>query len=304
MEIPAHFLGKVSRQSGAPGAAWAQELPSIVRRCQSAWNLTECIPIDDLSINFVCMCRSRTYGEVVLKVQAPHGERYTEIEALQLFAGRHCCPIVALDMPSAAFLLPRLRPGLALRRMESRERQLAIGVDMIGRVPIAVSAPHHLPTYRDWLANTARNAEAGHAPAAMRGILDKATELYAEVESGSGPPVLLHGDLHHDNLLRSGEDDWVAIDPQGVIGPAIMEAGRFIQNHSVYDEGPFDEEELVDTIGSFADGLRQSWSRVAKSFFVLHVLSMCWDWEMNVEPARLERMQDQCREILGIVESR
>jgi len=33
----------------------------------------------------------------------------------------------------------------------------------------------------------------------------------------SALPVLLHGDLHQDNILSHG-DDWLVIDPKGVIG--------------------------------------------------------------------------------------
>jgi streptomycin 6-kinase len=38
----------------------------------------------------------------------------------------------------------------------------------------------------------------------------------------SALPVLLHGDLHQDNILSQG-DDWLVIDPKGVIGFPINE---------------------------------------------------------------------------------
>jgi streptomycin 6-kinase len=31
-------------------------------------------------------------------------------------------------------------------------------------------------------------------------------------------PVLLHGDLHHENVLDGGPRGWLAIDPKGIIG--------------------------------------------------------------------------------------
>src|SRR5439155_2704170 len=42
-------------------------------------------------------------------------------------------------------------------------------------------------------------------------------------------PVLLHGDLHPENILQNGKD-WVVIDPKGVIGPPIHEVWAFIMD--------------------------------------------------------------------------
>lgn len=41
--------------------------------------------------------------------------------------------------------------------------------------------------------------------------------------SSKDTQVLLHGDLHHDNLLDFGRAGWLAIDPKGILGPAIID---------------------------------------------------------------------------------
>lgn len=41
-------------------------------------------------------------------------------------------------------------------------------------------------------------------------------------------PVLLHCDLHPHNILLRGEEEWVVIDPRGVIGEVAYEAPPFI----------------------------------------------------------------------------
>jgi streptomycin 6-kinase len=43
-------------------------------------------------------------------------------------------------------------------------------------------------------------------------------------------PVVLHGDLHHDNVLHSGTDGWVAIDPAGVVGEREYGTGALLRN--------------------------------------------------------------------------
>jgi streptomycin 6-kinase len=54
-------------------------------------------------------------------------------------------------------------------------------------------------------------------------ILQKARTLKEHLLAKmSALPVLLHGDLHQDNILSQG-DDWLVIDPKGVIGFPINE---------------------------------------------------------------------------------
>ena len=46
----------------------------------------------------------------------------------------------------------------------------------------------------------------------------------------NAPEVVLHGDLHHDNILSSG-DGWLAIDPKGVLGDPAWEVGPYLYNN-------------------------------------------------------------------------
>nr|WP_302473958.1 aminoglycoside phosphotransferase family protein [Legionella sp. PL877] len=38
--------------------------------------------------------------------------------------------------------------------------------------------------------------------------------------------IFLHGDLHHDNILKHG-NGWLSIDPKGVVGEAEFEIAAF-----------------------------------------------------------------------------
>ena len=71
-------------------------------------------------------------------------------------------------------------------------------------------------------------------------IVEKAEGLVRELFAGDSPDVLLHGDLHHYNVLDS-ERGWLVIDPKGVIGPAGYETGPLLIN-------PFDLLERPDPV--------------------------------------------------------
>jgi streptomycin 6-kinase len=43
-------------------------------------------------------------------------------------------------------------------------------------------------------------------------------------------PVVLHGDLHHDNIVAATRAPWLAIDPKGVVGEPAYETGALLRN--------------------------------------------------------------------------
>jgi streptomycin 6-kinase len=60
--------------------------------------------------------------------------------------------------------------------------------------------------------------------------LERARKLKKElIKKDSGRKVLLHGDLHQENILSNG-NDWVVIDPKGVVGDPIHEIWACVEN--------------------------------------------------------------------------
>ena len=292
VEIPEYFKHKAARQFGEAGPGWVQELPSLLARCIQQWDLRDCQPIKNLSINLVCYATSPQYGPVVLKIQGPHTERFTEMMALELYAGRYACQCLECDRAMIAMLLERILPGNDLRSIPDKDNQLAIGTEMLCTLPLPLDNSHGLPHYRDWLTNAFSTIRSQYAPdAQLRSLMDSAWELFLEIE-GSGQ-FLLHGDLHHENMLHAGNGTWKIIDPQGVIGSPVFECGRFIQNH-VIDNDVFDWEAVPHTVAYIAERMQQPPRSVVAAFFILHLLSMCWGYEMNYDPEQLAQGIGEC----------
>ncbi len=57
--------------------------------------------------------------------------------------------------------------------------------------------------------------ESGSIPEQM--VVSAESTFQALLSSAPPTPVLLHGDLHHHNIL-STQHGWLAIDPKGIIG--------------------------------------------------------------------------------------
>lgn len=300
IEIPESFLQRAARQFGEAGPGWVQALPALLSYCLERWELSNCQPIDELSINLVCFATSPTYGEVVLKIQGPHSERFTEMKALELYDGRRACRCLECDYKRAAMLLERIRPGTELRSLSAKDEQLAIGTDMLVELPVPLRERHGFPHYQDWMTHAFAVVERDYgADDSTRELMRRAWELFREVDDGG--QFLLHGDLHHENILRASDGTWKIIDPQGVIGSRVLECGRFIENHVISDAG-IERQQALHTIAYIAERVERPARHVAAAFYILHLLSYCWGVEMNYAREEVARGMRECAEVLNIIQ--
>jgi streptomycin 6-kinase len=91
-----------------------------------------------------------------------------------------------------------------------------------------------------------------------------------------GEQVVLHGDLHHFNVLRSGEG-WLAIDPKGVVGERAYEPGALLRNPwpGLLDV-PDPTEVLRRRSAQLAEALDLDLERVRAWAYVQAVLAAEW----------------------------
>jgi streptomycin 6-kinase len=170
--------------------------------------------------------------EVVLKTGLWHEDQEYEVEALRAYGGRTCCELVADDRPSHTFLVERFRPGTMLSELEDDDEATRIAAGIMRGLRVAPHPGSKLPTIADWgkgLESLRARFDGASGPFPER-FVALAEETYATL-GGPGPDdIVLHGDLHHFNILRAARAPWLAIDPHGVIGPPVYETGALLRN--------------------------------------------------------------------------
>jgi streptomycin 6-kinase len=159
----------------------------------------------------------------VLKLTAPNDDEADhEPDALELWDGDGAVRLLRRDHESRAMLLERARPGTAISKLPE-EAATAIGVEVATRLWRRAGEPFrwigdHVPRWLD-----AAEAAAG----AATGLIPLARDLYASLEIGRS--VLIHGDLHHHNILDAG-DRHLAIDPKPMLGEPEFDVPPFLWN--------------------------------------------------------------------------
>jgi streptomycin 6-kinase len=75
-----------------------------------------------------------------------------------------------------------------------------------------------------------RAAARRHPPSRVPArVLDHAAAVLGDLVGTAGP-VLLHTDLHDENVLAGDREQWLAIDPKPLVGDAAFEVAPLLWN--------------------------------------------------------------------------
>jgi streptomycin 6-kinase len=230
VNLPGPFIQTIENAFGPRGRDFLQSLPDLVAEAGRRWQLTDVQPVSNLSYNYVATAR-RAGREVVLKLGVPDREFISEIVALRLFDGRGAARLLEADEDRSMFLLERLRPGELMAALRDDAQATHIAADVLLALWRPAPANDKLIQLSDWFkgfAGLRQRFEGGTGPLNRR-MVERAEAAVKGFFGEPYVPTLMHGDLHHFNILSS-ERGWLAIDPKGVIGPAAYEVGPLLIN--------------------------------------------------------------------------
>ena len=171
---------------------------------------------------------TRGKDRAVLKVYKPDSD---EAQGTRYIAAHDGAGTVrVLEHDDAGVLLERAVPGTPLSEMALAGRDdeaTHIVCDTIlklqqSRAPIAGWPAHEVQKaeFRRRIAIPPLDAE----------IAARAEALFLELEATQPEHVLLHGDLHHDNILFDERRGWLAIDPKGMVADLAYELAAPLRN--------------------------------------------------------------------------
>ena len=222
---------KMNALYGIEGVSWVRRIPSMLEQLESDWRLTLGSPFSLLTYNYVISATNERGEEVILKLGFPGAELMREIQCLKLFQGRTSVLLLKSNPHIGALLMERAVPG---RNLVEEDDEVAIDAlySVIGGLHVNPPGESDFPTVEDWRRGFIRYRKRfeGKSSLIPRGVVEHAETLYKNLTQSSEEQFLLHGDLHHGNILSAEREPWLAIDPQGVIGERAYELGAFLRN--------------------------------------------------------------------------
>lgn len=274
------FVKRAIALSGDLGKKWVQDIPEIIKKYEDLWEIT-CLPPFALSYNYVAPAKTKDGRDVVLKISFPkNGEFPLEFETLKFFNGSGSIRIEKEDIENGAMLLEKAEPGMRVRDITPDEKQISLVAQVLNELHKTVPADtaSFFPTIAHWGKAFARyrikfSKNAGPVPQWM---FEKAENIFVEFPKDKKQHILLHGDLHSDNILSS-QRGWLTIDPKGIVGEREFELGAYLRN-PYYDYPKGSDYKKLETarIIQFADELGFDKERIRDWAFASAVISLLW----------------------------
>ena len=277
MNMQSAFISNIEATYGEAGTLWLAQLPSHLTRLSKQWDFHLIQPMADLSYSFVALAALNTSQEIVILKTAPQdGSLISEVKWLQYFK-KGVPRVYQFDEEKNAFLMERLEPGTTLKTWVNKGEDEA-ATRIICQLILALQSEQHTPPAFKPLSTLAISLPL------LKGKMDdlivsKAESLFQALSSDCKHDVLLHGDLHHDNILAS-DSSWKTIDPHGYIGDPAAEVGAMIRN-------PFDcfptnlplKKVIERRLTILCEMLPFDSKRIEAWAFCITMLSAAWDIE-------------------------
>jgi len=230
MNLPQAFVNNITQAFGQSSERFLADLPDRLAEAARRWELTTGEPYP-LSYNYVCQARCRDGTRSVLKIGVPNRELTSETYALHLYDGQGACRLYRSDPEAGILLLECLSPGTMLTSVEDDDQATRIAADLLCTIHRPAPDQNGFLSLKGWFdeLKDLRPRFGGTTGPFPKKTVEAVEGLIQELFSEDSPPVLLHGDFHHFNILFSGRG-WLVIDPKGVVGPAGYEVGPFLMN--------------------------------------------------------------------------
>ena len=221
---------------------------------------------------------------VALKIVKAGNDEWQSGAIVRAFDGHGVVRV--FESVAGALLLERIVPGDSLEgfTIDGRDDDaIEIVADVITRMG-STSPPPGCATVEQWGEAFSRYVASGDRRIA-RELVEEAHQTFAALSASQRDVRLLHGDLHHYNVLADATRGWLAIDPKGVVGEVEYELGAFFRNPIARPDLVVEPAIVDRRLDRFTRALGVDRDRTIAWVFAQAILSAIWTLEDGFEAA-------------------
>lgn len=263
---------------GNKGEQWLDDLPDITSKIAKEHNISSLSPVDNMTFNYVASGYQND-KPIILKIGLNSKALAKETHCLRAFSNHAAVGVIAHD--NNMIIMERSVPGTTLKEYFPAKdiEATTIFCSVLNELHSAnVPDKHDFYHVKDLLKTLDNNLDIPDS------ILSKSRRLRDNLLSSTDKEVLLHGDLHHDNILKHG-DEWLVIDPKGFIGDPAFEPAAYLCNpipELLHEDNA--KQIVSDRIKLCAEKLEIPEQRIKDWLYVKSVLCWAWSLEDNLDP--------------------
>jgi streptomycin 6-kinase len=221
--------------TGLTHGVWLERVPDLVTECVEQWGLRLGEPYEAGAAGHVVCADLPDGTPAVLKLIYPHHEAEHEAKALTFWNGDGAVRLLEYDEERWAMLIERCEPGTPVAQLEA-DAALDVIIGLLPRLwkkagepfqPLATEAA----LWVDYLPGEWESAGRPYE----RPLLDAAIDALGELSASQGEQVLVHQDLHGDNVLAAQREPWLTIDPKPLVGEREFAAAPIVRSFELGD---------------------------------------------------------------------
>jgi streptomycin 6-kinase len=206
----------------------------------------------------------------VFRKSAPRRQLAAEVEALRAFGEHRAVRVHEVHLDRDLVVLERVQPGASLASETGEDEAMRVVARLIDRAWPAVP----IDSVAEPMAVFARALERDAEPCR------RARGLLAELLDDRVPAMLLHGDLHYENVLRSDRAGYLLIDPKGVIGEPAFDIGYLVSRPGPVARDGMPLARVIERRLAFLPGATGTDPRRVTAYaYVAAALSAAWALE-------------------------
>lgn len=232
---PERLVRTVSAWAGDTGRAWLDRLPDLARGCLERWELApERVLEPGGNISMVVLVRRADGTPAALKLGMVTVETEHEPAALEHWDGHGAVRLLAADPAAGTMLLERLQGDVSLRSLPEQKAMLeAAGVAR--RLWVEPGDGHRFTTVADYVSGLLDGLRERGAALEADGdgvgpLVDEALRVPGVLLASQPEQLVLHGDLHHGNVLGGERMPWLAIDPKPLVGERAYDLAWLVRD--------------------------------------------------------------------------
>ena len=249
--IAERFLKKLGTES-------FNERISIVEKYKKQWELSEIEFKSEFSINsLIFYAVSKRYGKVILKIliNSEFDEDYKEMLALKLFQGENFCKLYEYSFEDKVYIMERIVPAHTLYESSHRNERIKIAGEIFKGLHKTDLTDSTFPTYTEWFDAGKEGTKNREDCEELYQYLNSAERMLTDICKKYSRNLLLHGDLHHENILKNENGGYTVIDPKGVIGDPVFDLSRFILDEFRDDLTSEPKDVVIDFVQKLGDSV-------------------------------------------------
>lgn len=209
--------------AGLTLAAWLPRVPELVTQCCKEWGLQLGEPYPQGAAGYAVRAELPDGTPAVLKLSNPHRESAQEADALERWNGDGAVRLLARDDERQALLLERCEPGTFLSERPAGEA-LEVLIGLLPRLSKGGDGFRTLAGEAElWVGEIEREARDER-------LKDVALGYLRELVPTQGELVLVHQDLHGENVLAAQREPWLVIDPKPLAAERELAAAPIVRS--------------------------------------------------------------------------